>query len=201
LKRTVFSWIAFLALGLSGCNKTAPTSADAPPPPPPIGVGVAASADAGTRFELWLISKQPDQKTVPTVQPGKIIADSLKDVATGPLLTRLGMNEWQARVQWAWDDNGPLEPEAQKEIVKQDAKYTTNSYSACVWPGSGLVGRVGRACVMQSYACYAARIKMDDRALDVVLATQMYSEAASQAFHDAGASVVGEYLRTVKFCK
>lgn len=192
--------IGFLALLLSGCTKPSP-SADAPPPPPAVGVGVAAAADSGTRFELWLLSKQPDQTSIPTVQPGKIIEDFLKDLAIPPLLARVAAMEWQARVLWSWDDMGSMESAVQKEVAKLDEKYTSNAYSACVWPGSGLAGRVGRACVMQSYACYAARNKLDERALDLTAATQMYDAAAAQSIRAAGANAVGEFLRTTKFCK
>jgi hypothetical protein len=164
-------------------------------------VGVAAAADSGTRFELWLLSKQPDQTSVPTVQPGKIIEDSLKDVTIPPLLTRAAMPEWQARILWSWDDMGPMEPAVQMEVAKLDQKYTSNTYSACVWPGSGLAARVGRACVMQSYACYSARNKLDERALDLTAATQMYDPAAAQSIRGAGANAVGDFLRTTKFCK
>jgi hypothetical protein len=201
VKRELLVGIGCLALALGGCKKEAQSSATTPPQPPPIGVGVAAAADSATRFELWLLSKQPDQTSVPTVQPGKIIADSLKDVALAPLLMRIGMTEWQARIQWAWDDMGPMEPEVQKEIAKLDGKYTATMYGSCVWPGTGLANRVGRACVSQSFACYAARNKMDEQATDIMLATQLYDNAAVQSIRAAGPSAVGEYLRVNKFCK
>jgi hypothetical protein len=96
---------------------------------------------------------------------------------------------------------GPIEPEAQRELAKLDGKYSMNSYSACVWPGSGLVGRVGRACAMQSYACQAARTKMDDQAMDITLAVEMPNETALQSLRSAGANAVAEFLRTSKFCR
>lgn len=202
MKTSLLVWIGFLALVLSGCKQAAPaSSAGAPPAPPPVGVGVAAAADSEARFELWLLSKQPDQKTVPGVQPGKIIADSLKGLQIPPLLTGIAMSDWQARVQWSWDDMGPMEPEVQKEVAKLDEKYTSNAYSACVWPGSGLAGRVGRACVMQSYACFAARNKMDQRVLDVTVATQLHNPAAVQSIQGAGANTIGDFLRNTKFCR
>jgi hypothetical protein len=195
-------WIGLLALTLSGCKTTTPSSsADAPPPPPPVGVGVAAAADGATRFELWLLSKQPDQNSTPSVQPGTIIADALKSLAVAPLLTRIGMTEWQARVEWAWGDMGPLEPEVQNEIVKLDGTYTTTMYGSCVWPGTGLANRIGRACVSQSFACYAARNKMDKEAMDIMVATQLYDDAAAQSIRGAGAGAVADYLRVNKFCK
>jgi hypothetical protein len=164
-------------------------------------VGVAAAGDSGTRFELWLLSKQPDQTSVPTVQPGKIIEDATKDLTIPPLLARASMTDWQARILWSWDDMGAMEPAVQREVAKLDEKYTSNAYSACVWPGSGLASRVGRACVMQSYACYAARTKLDERALDLAAATQMFDAAAAQSIRGAGANAVADFLRTTKFCK
>ena len=201
MKRKLLLWIGFAALTLTACKKAIPTAVETPPPPPSIGVGVAAAADSATRFELWLLSKQPDQTSVPTVQPGKIIADSLRGLTVGPLLKRIGMTEWQARLQWAWDDMGPLEPEVQKEIVKLETKYSTAIYSFCVWPGTGLANRVGRACVSQSFACDAARNKLDQKAIDMMLATQLYDEAAAQSIRDAGPGAVADYLRVNKFCK
>ncbi len=201
MKKKLPLWIGLLALTLSGCKKEATNSADAPPAPPAVGVGVAAAADGATRFELWLLSKQPDQTAVPTVQPGKIIADSLKNLAIGPLLMRTGMTEWQARLQWAWEDMGPVEPEIQKELVKLDSKYTTTMYGFCVWPATGLANRVGRACMSQSFACYAARNKKDDQALDIMAATQLFDDAAAQSIRGAGAAAVADYLRVTKFCK
>lgn len=202
MKSKLLLWIGLLALTLSGCKTTtASSSADAPPPPPPVGVGVAAAADGATRFELWLLSKQPDQTSTPSVQPGTVIADSLKNLVVGPLLTRVGMTEWQARVEWAWNDMGPLEPEVQKEIVRLDGTYTTTMYGSCVWPGTGLANRIGRACVSQSFACYAARNKMDKEAVDIMIATQLYDDAAAQSIRSAGAGTVADYLRANKFCK
>jgi len=202
VKSKLLLWIGLLALTLSGCKTTtASSSADAPPPPPPVGVGVAAAADGATRFELWLLSKQPDQTSTPSVQPGTVIADSLKNLVVGPLLTRVGMTEWQARVEWAWNDMGPLEPEVQKEIVRLDGTYTTTMYGSCVWPGTGLANRIGRACVSQSFACYAARNKMDKEAVDIMIATQLYDDAAAQSIRSAGAGTVADYLRANKFCK
>jgi hypothetical protein len=96
---------------------------------------------------------------------------------------------------------GAMEPAVQREVAKLDEKYTSNAYSACVWPGSGLASRVGRACVMQSYACYAARTKLDERALDLAAATQMFDAAAAQSIRGAGANAVADFLRTTKFCK
>jgi len=125
----------------------------------------------------------------------------LKNLVVGPLLTRVGMTEWQARVEWAWNDMGPLEPEVQKEIVRLDGTYTTTMYGSCVWPGTGLANRIGRACVSQSFACYAARNKMDKEAVDIMIATQLYDDAAAQSIRSAGAGTVADYLRANKFCK
>ena len=123
-------------------------------------------------LSFGFLSKQPDQASVPTVPPGKIIEDSLKDLTLPGGVAGAGLmrRDWQARILWSWDDMGPLEAAVQREVAKLDEKYTSNAYSACVWPGSGLASRVGRACVMQSYACYAARTKLDERALDLTAA-------------------------------
>jgi len=200
LKKTPVSLFGCLALLLCSCNREKKTAAAADGPPA-VGVGVAAAADATIRFELWLLTHQPDKTANPTVPPGKILADVLKGVELAPLIAHLGMPEWQARIQWSWDDMGPTEPELQRELARLDDKYTMNSYSACVWPGPGIVNRVGRACVMQSYACYAARNKLDDRALDIIAAAEMPNEAAVQSVRSAGANTVAEYLRTNKYCK
>ena len=200
MKTTPLLWIGCLTVLLCGCGSKK-TEGAAEQAPPAIGVGVPAAGDSATRFELWLLTHQPDKTAIPTVPPGKIVADIVKSSDLPGLLARVGMPEWQARIQWSWDDMGPIEPEAQQEITKLDDKYTMNSYSACVWPGSGIVGRVGRACVMQSYACYAARNKMDDRALDIAVATQIPNQAAMDTLKNAGAKAVGEYLRNTKYCK
>jgi hypothetical protein len=202
VKTTLLLWVGLLALVLSGCqSQKTSTGTDAAQPSVNVGVGVAAAGDSATRFELWLLAHQPDQTSVPTIPPGKIVEDLVKDLKVPALLAGVGMPEWQAHILWSWDDMGPMEPAVQKEIARLDGKYTMNSYSACAWPGNGIVGRIGRACVMQSYACYSARNKMDERTLDIAVATQLYDDAAAQSVRNAGATVVADFLRTSKYCK
>jgi hypothetical protein len=201
LKKTTSLWFACLAVLLSGCGQK---KADATPeqaPPPAVGVGVAAAADSATRFQLWLMTHQPDKASIPAVTPGKIATDLLKGLDVPGLVARVGMPEWQALILWSWDDMGPVEPEAQRELERLDNKYMTNSYSACIWPGAGIVGRVGRSCVMQSYACFAARNKLDDRTMDLTAAVEMADDAAMRSIKSAGSNAIGEFIRTTKFCK
>jgi len=200
LKKTTSLWFACLAVLLSSCGQKK-TDAAPEQAPPAVGVGVAAAADSATRFELWLMTHQPDKASIPVIAPGKIAVDLLKGLDVPGLVTRVGMPEWQALILWSWDDMGPVEPEAQRELERLDDKYMTNSYSACIWPGPGMVGRVGRSCVMQSYTCFAARNKLDDRTMDVTVAVEMPNEEAMRVLKSAGANAIGEFIRVTKFCK
>ena len=199
MKTTALLCIGCLTVVLGGCGQKKADAGGAELPA--VGVGVPAASDSGMRFELWVLTHQSDKAAAPAIPPGKVVADIVKSVDLPGLLAHVGMPEWQARIEWSWDDMGPIEPEAQQQLTKLDDKYGMNTYSACVWPGSGIVGRVGRACVMQSYACYAARTKMDDRALDIALATEVPNQAAMDTLKSAGAMAVGDYLRNTKFCK
>jgi hypothetical protein len=42
---------------------------------------------------------------------------------------------------------------------------------------------------------------MDERTLDIAVATQLYDDAAAQSVRNAGATVVADFLRTSKYCK
>ena len=205
MKSTLLLGIGFLAAGLVGCNSKQ-TSFNSKETGSAVNgngssITVAAAADSTQRFELWLLSQKHDPTV--TVSKGQTVDYILKDLDFHKLQTlssSLGMSEWQADVIWSWGDMGPMETEVQKEIVRLDGKYNKKMYATCIWPG-GVVGRVGRACVMQNDACDAARNKFDQEALDISVATQLHNSFAANTVLGAGAYAVADFLRKNRGCQ
>jgi hypothetical protein len=115
-------------------------------------------------------------------------------------LEAVGMQDWQAHIVWSWGDMGPMEGAVQKEIVMLDAETQHHMFQDCIWPG-GLFGRVGRACIMQKYACDAARNKFDIFAFKMTAATQKHNPDAVSSLATAGPWKVAEFLRNDRGCK
>jgi hypothetical protein len=159
--------------------------------------------DSTKRFKLWVMLQQPPDKELSADQKKKLqeLFDSpeWKNLKLIGPLHEIGWSEWEAAIIWSWGDMGPMEPEVQKEIKRLDAETTHNMYSDCIWPG-GLLGRAGRACVMQKYACDAARNKFDKFAFEMTAATQLHNGTAVNALRAAGVWKVAEFIRNNRGC-
>jgi len=159
---------------------------------------VSACADGEKRFDLWL-SSEAKKKTQGRGEKTQV-PDPGASVDTASLLKELGWEDWQANIIWSWGDMGPCEGEVQKEIKRVELETGQPMYEDCIWPG-GTFGRVGRACVMQKYACDAARKKFDNFAFEITVATQMHNGAAVQSLRNAGVWKVAEFIRNNRGCR
>jgi hypothetical protein len=160
----------------------------------------AATADSAKRLGLWLASQQEDQRKA-EADALKILTGSLAPLSLlQPIAKATGYADWQLHLIWSWGDMGFCEGEVQGEIKRLDVKYNKSMFAACIWPGS-LVGRAGRACVMQVYACDAARNKFDEMAMEIAAATQMHNPPAAASIRGAGPWNVAEFLRNNRGCR
>jgi hypothetical protein len=159
---------------------------------------VSACTDAKTRFGLWLSLQAKSNTQARGVKAEVVDPDAQVDVAS--LLKELGWEAWQANIIWSWGDMGPCEGEVQKEIKRVELETGQPMYEDCIWPG-GTFGRVGRACVMQKYACDAARNKFDNFAFEITVATQMHNGDAVTSLRNAGVWKVAEFIRNNRGCR
>jgi hypothetical protein len=160
-------------------------------------VGVAAAADSTQRFKLWLSTQQLTSND----HSGQTysVAQAL-GVDVGAALHAMNMPDWQIHLIWSWGDQGPCEGSVQSYIQNLDAEYGTKMFLTCIWPG-GLIGQGGRACIMQRYACDAAKNGFDERALRMTIATQQHNEGAANSLRAAGATNVADFIRNNRGCR
>jgi hypothetical protein len=179
------------------------------------------ASDSNQRFQLWLLRQQAlEQGSAKKDAFDSEVKNSLDDPqlvlhkGTGddwqPFLNshklEIGSPKskwpvWQAAIIWSWGDMGRMEPEVQREVVALEKKTGKLLYEACIWPG-GLVGsRAGRACIMQYFACDAARNKFDPLAFELTAATQKHNPDAINALNHAGVFNVAEFIRNNRGCR
>jgi hypothetical protein len=125
---------------------------------------VAAQADSVKRQAMWL--ERLTAQTV-SVNGGFFVASAT--VGKDPRAARFPED-----LIWSWSDQGPCEGAVQSEVKRLDQVYKSNMFEWCIWPG-GLFGRTGRSCLMQKFACEAAKAGFDVKAKEIAVATQMHN--------------------------
>lgn len=73
-----------------------------------------------------------------------------------------------------------FKPQTRVVGKRLDVVYKSNMYAVCIWPG-GLFARVGRSCLMQRYACEAAKAGFDVKARGI--ARQWLPRSTTEAAH------------------
>jgi len=156
---------------------------------------IAAAADSNQRFALWLFAQTNDTNTL---QSSKLSQALATDFKAG--LRNASFEEFEIHIIWSWGDQGFCESGVQREIERLDVKFHKNMFATCIWPG-GLFGRTGRACVMQIFACDAAKSRFDEMAWEMTIATQMHNGEAVGVLRAAGPTKVANFIRENRGCR